>query len=277
AADRHEAARQQPRSKEHPRQRHLGGPLCLAGGQGHRRHRADDRLRRPALAAAARHHGRRGRQRDRLPVQPPGGGDHRACPLRRLRLQRHGGVKRRRINANEPEASATGHLSRRLRFRLVRTLRIGKKGVFRMQATSTTPSALDRCRAIASSPWLWLSLLTLGLGVRLVQYFTIPSYWYDEAFLLVNIYDRDFAELIGPLRAECVIPPFFLWVLRVLFLLFGDGELAMRLPALAAGVAGLVLIIPLARRVVGSPGWIAGLALCAVSHHALTHSYEVRP
>src|SRR5207248_10215139 len=59
--------------------------------------------------------------------------------------------------------------------------------------------------------------------------------------------------------------------------LLGPGELPMRLPALAAGVAVLFTLAALARRVVGRPAWLWVVALCAVSRHALIHSYEVRP
>jgi hypothetical protein len=50
----------------------------------------------------------------------------------------------------------------------------------------------------------------------------------------------------------------------------------MRLPALLAGLASLFLMIPLARRVVGLPGWIWAVGLCAISGHAQMHANEVR-
>ena len=57
-------------------------------------HPEDDRIRRLALAAAARHRSRGGGQRRRVPVQPAGVGDHRRSSVRRLRLQRDGVVRR---------------------------------------------------------------------------------------------------------------------------------------------------------------------------------------
>src|SRR5262249_50875595 len=141
----------------------------------------------------------------------------------------------------------------------------------------TPPTAADRLRAFLASPLPWMALLLLGMAARFRQLLGCPSYWYDEAYLLVNIFDCSFAELLGPLRAQVVIPPFFLWILRGLYLLLGGAEWAMRLPAFLAGVAGLLLAVPLARRVVGDPGWLWMLGLCSVSQHALMHSYEVRP
>jgi hypothetical protein len=120
-------------------------------------------------------------------------------------------------------------------------------------------------------------VLLLGLVARCRQYIGSPSYWYDEAFCLVNVHDRSFGELLGPLRSGAVNPPLFLWLERALYLLLGPSELAMRLPAVVAGIAALLVLIPLARRTVGSPAWLWVVALCAVSHHGVTHSYEARP
>src|SRR5882762_5520365 len=58
---------------------------------------------------------------------------------------------------------------------------------------------------------LLAGLLLLSLAARARQYFSSTSYWYDEAYLLVNIIDRTYAELIGPLRMCVVIPPLYLW------------------------------------------------------------------
>jgi 4-amino-4-deoxy-L-arabinose transferase-like glycosyltransferase len=153
-------------------------------------------------------------------------------------------------------------------------------GVLAPEAPTRQPPArtvTDYARAALYSPVPWLALLAVGLVARCRQYFGCPSFWYDEAYLLVNIYDCSFAELIGPLRADVVIPPYFLWLLRGVYLLLGGGELAMRLPAMAAGVAALFALAALARRVVGGPAWLWVVALCAVSRHALIHGYEVRP
>jgi 4-amino-4-deoxy-L-arabinose transferase-like glycosyltransferase len=144
-------------------------------------------------------------------------------------------------------------------------------------ASTANVTVADWAGAVLRSPALWLVLLAVGLVARCRQYLGCPSFWYDEAYLLINIYDCSFAELIGPLRAEVVIPPFFLWLLRGLYLLLGPGELPMRLPAMVAGVAALFALAALARRVVGRPAWLWVVALCAVSQHALIHSYEVRP
>ena len=69
------------------------GPYASRAAWRHRRHRADDRLRRIAFAVAARRQGRRSGQRRRVSVQPAGVGDHRRSVVCGLRLQRDGVMK----------------------------------------------------------------------------------------------------------------------------------------------------------------------------------------
>lgn len=120
-------------------------------------------------------------------------------------------------------------------------------------------------------------IVCLGLAVRVRQYCAEPSFWYDEAYLLVNIADKTCFELCGPLRGGQTAPPGFLLVLRGLYTSCGASEWAMRLPALLASVLALGISIPLARRIAGRPGWLWAVGFCALSHHAVTHGVEVKP
>jgi hypothetical protein len=129
----------------------------------------------------------------------------------------------------------------------------------------------------AASPAPWVFFLLLGAAIRLRQYFFASSYWYDEAYLVLAIRERGFAALLGPQPYNLVIPPFFLWAVRGLYQLGGDGELLMRLPAFLAGMTALVLMIPLARRFLAAPWSVWAFALLAVSPHAVAHGCEVRP
>lgn len=122
-----------------------------------------------------------------------------------------------------------------------------------------------------------LVLLALGLALRVRQYAACPSYWYDEAYLLLNVFHKSFVDLLGPLCEDQVAPPLFLWMLRGLYQLVGGSEGWMRLPALAASVAGLLVMVPLARRVAGRRGWLWAIAFCALGHHAAAHAGEVKP
>src|SRR5579875_505344 len=121
------------------------------------------------------------------------------------------------------------------------------------------------------------TLLALGIAARIRQYAACPSFWYDEAYLLLNVYHKSFVELLGPLGDNQAAPPLFLWLLRGLYHFGGGSEWWMRLPALAASLAGLLVMIPLARRVAGPRGRLWAVAFCTFGHHAALHANEVKP
>ncbi|HTU22029.1 MAG TPA: glycosyltransferase family 39 protein [Gemmataceae bacterium] len=126
------------------------------------------------------------------------------------------------------------------------------------------------------SRYILLVLLALGIALRVRQYAACPSYWYDEAYLLLNVFHKSFLELLGPLREDQAAPPLFLWLLRGLYQLVGGSEWWMRLPALAASAAGLLVMAPLARRVAGRRGKLWAVTFCALGHHAAAHAGEVK-
>ena len=80
-----------------------------------------------------------------------------------------------------------------------------------MQPAAPPSPALRR----ATVAWLVL-VLGLGVAVRCRQYLACPSYWYDEAYLLLNVFGESFRDLAGPLDHDQVAPPLFVWLLRAL-------------------------------------------------------------
>lgn len=144
--------------------------------------------------------------------------------------------------------------------------------------------AAESSASRGSSDWLarygrliFIGFLALGIGVRVRHYVAAPSFWYDEAYLLVNIFEKSFLELTGPLQCEQAAPPLFLWALRGLYLVFGPSEWAMRLPAFAASVASLLLMVPLARRFVGGRGALWAVGFLAVSQAGCFNGNLVKP
>src|SRR5262245_34465658 len=125
------------------------------------------------------------------------------------------------------------------------------------------------------TPYILAGLLVLGIGVRVRHYLAAPSYWYDEAFVLVNVFDKSFAELAGPLRCEQAAPPLFLWTFRALYITAGGSEWAMRAPAFLASVLAVLAMVPLARRVTG--GWLWAVGFAAVSQPAVFHTVCAKP
>jgi hypothetical protein len=121
------------------------------------------------------------------------------------------------------------------------------------------------------------TLLVLGFAARCRHYLIGHSYWYDEAYLLLNVFAHPCRELLGPLDHEQAAPPLFLFLLRGLYICGGSPEWLMRLPAFVSSLLALALAVPLARRVVGRPGWVWAAGLGAVCYHGVTHGCEVKP
>ncbi len=120
------------------------------------------------------------------------------------------------------------------------------------------------------------SLVALGLALRLYHYLRGPSLWHDEAALVINVVQKGFGELLGPLLLSEAAPPLFLWLERALVLLLGDGLNALRLAPLAAGCLGLLLMVPLARHCLApaSVGW--AILLFGCSDRLLWHACEAK-
>src|ERR1700678_2666518 len=101
------------------------------------------------------------------------------------------------------------------------------------QGATTRTAASQLSRLL---PFLAAGLVLLGIGVRVRHYLAAPSYWYDEAYLLLNVFEKNCAELMGPLRDAQAGPPVFLWTLRLLYVVAGPSEWVMRLPAFTASL-----------------------------------------
>lgn len=121
------------------------------------------------------------------------------------------------------------------------------------------------------------ALLLLGAAARLRQYVAATSFWHDEAYLLLNIFNKSFADLVGPLSHDQAAPPLFLWALRLCYVALGSSELAMRLPAFVASLAALALMAPLARIACGGTYWVWAVGCACVSSCLLHLTYQVKP
>lgn len=125
-------------------------------------------------------------------------------------------------------------------------------------------------------PWVPL-LVTFGLGLRAYHYLINPSMWHDEAALVVNVLDKGFVELLGPLRFSEAAPPLFLWIEKVIELTLGESTFALRLvPFLASGTA-LLLLVPLARTLLPPAAVPWAVFLFAFSDKLLWHACEAKP
>jgi uncharacterized membrane protein len=90
--------------------------------------------------------------------------------------------------------------------------------------------------------------MAFGVAVRAVDFLNCRSLGLDEARLAVNIASRSFPLLLTPLDMDQSAPPLFLWAERLVWLLLGRRDCALRLLPVVAGTVAAVLLYPLARR-----------------------------
>ncbi len=120
-------------------------------------------------------------------------------------------------------------------------------------------------------------LVVVGLALRAYNYLSDPSVWHDEAALILNVLDKDFAGLLGPLLFSEAAPPLFLWAERAVVLLLGDSTYALRLLPFLAGCAALLLFLPVARGLLRPAAVPWAVLLFAVNDHLLWHAAEAKP
>jgi hypothetical protein len=117
----------------------------------------------------------------------------------------------------------------------------------------------------------------LGIALRLFHYLRNPSVWHDEAALLVNVLNLDFAQMLGPLMWHEASPPGFLWLERAVCLTFGDGTYALRFLPMLASCISVVLFTSTARRLLSPVAAFWAALLFATSDRLLWHACEAKP
>jgi 4-amino-4-deoxy-L-arabinose transferase-like glycosyltransferase len=97
-------------------------------------------------------------------------------------------------------------------------------------------SRIAKAARSAESAWLPALVVLIAAGLRLVHYVGQPTLWLDEARIALNVAGRSWGGLLRPLDYDQSAPPLFLWLEKLAIGLGGPNELALRAPALLAGV-----------------------------------------
>ncbi len=122
-----------------------------------------------------------------------------------------------------------------------------------------------------------LSVVLLGLVLRAYHYLRDPVMWHDEAAAVINILDKSWPDLLGPLYWAEAAPPLFLWASRAAALTLGDSTLALRLVPFLASCALVLLVARVAWRQLDPVPAIVATLLVAVSDRLLWHTCEAKP
>ncbi len=119
--------------------------------------------------------------------------------------------------------------------------------------------------------------VALGLGLRGYHYFRLPSLWHDEAALVLNVIHKNYGEMFGPLLCWNPTPPLFLVLERAAADTMGDSLWSLRLLPFLVSCAGVLLMVPLTRRLLSPTAAPWAVFLFACSDRLLWHCCEAKP
>lgn len=131
---------------------------------------------------------------------------------------------------------------------------------------------LRRIRHVAPSTWL----LVFGTGLRLWYWAAARPLWLDEEMIALNIRDRGFADLTGPLWLGQSAPLGWLWSERLAITLLGLGEAGLRALPVVFGVATLVAAWRIGRRWLSVVGASVLTFLVAIGPWIFSNAIELK-
>ena len=123
---------------------------------------------------------------------------------------------------------------------------------------------------------IWI-LVFVGVAIRLEQYIFNRSLWLDESLMALNILHRSFRQLTQQLDFHLVGPLAWLFTEKACNLLFGNREMALRLPQILSGVLAMLLIPLLAKRLLPQRAVAVAVGLFALSRPLIYYSSELKP
>jgi hypothetical protein len=135
----------------------------------------------------------------------------------------------------------------------------------------------DRIERLLRSPALMTSIVLLGVALRVWAYASNSSLYLDEILLTRNILDLPVSHLLTqPPLLDQVSPRGFLLVERLAVMIFGQGELALRLFPFVCAVVSVILFRRLAERVLTGAGPALSLLLFAIGVPFIRFAADVK-
>lgn len=124
---------------------------------------------------------------------------------------------------------------------------------------------------------LILSIIWIGIFLRLFHFFDNRSLWRDEIYLATSLIEMDLFNLIfSPLEYEQKAPIGFLWFSKLGVLLLGKGEMGLRLIPLLSGILSLFVFLPVARYFLKPLGVLVAMVMLAFAPPIIFHSVEAK-
>jgi hypothetical protein len=131
---------------------------------------------------------------------------------------------------------------------------------------------------LRKKPVYWIPTLTALAGAAVLIYWTSTArpLWVDEEMLLLNVRDRAFSELAGPLWLDQSAPLGWLAMERLALLMLGTGERAVRLLTVIFGTATLLTGAWIGRRWMSPFGATVLVLLCAIGEWLVFFTLELK-
>ncbi len=133
----------------------------------------------------------------------------------------------------------------------------------------------ERLKAYIKPEVIGWVLVALGVVMRLRQYFYNRSLWGDESSLAVNIVERSFMGLTEPLGYHQAAPLGFLFIEKLLIVVFWNADYILRLFPLLAGLCALYLMYRITTENFGLAGMFA-LFMFSVNSMLIFYSSELK-
>ncbi len=129
---------------------------------------------------------------------------------------------------------------------------------------------------VCRRPFLWF-LVAVGAVLRLFQYASDTSLWFDELSIARNLVHRSTAQLLlEPLAYNQVAPVGFIVAEKLTTRVLGTSDLALRFLPLLCGLAALPLFLGLARRLLDGYAVPFAMGMFAIGAPFIRFSAEVK-
>ena len=122
-----------------------------------------------------------------------------------------------------------------------------------------------------------ISIIFLGIFLRVQQYFFNRSLWLDEAALASSIIEKNYSALLKPLIGGQLAPFGYLWASKFFANLIGSHEYGLRFFSLICGVGSLIAFSFICKVVLDRRAIVFALLLFALHGQSIYFASEAKP
>ena len=116
-----------------------------------------------------------------------------------------------------------------------------------------------------------------GIGLKIFQWYHSRPTWLDEQMVFLNIRDRTFSQLAGPLWLDQTAPVGWLALQRTVLQLFGTTDRAVRALSVLFGIATLICAVWVGMRWMKPLGAALFVLLCGLTEWMTYYALEAKP